>query len=117
MRVRWQRHRCAGLVPCVDRGIRRGGAGTDLGPDDARVATVAALCRRGYASRLVLSHDARCGGDIRPEKWLREWRYGHIPTTVVPALLAAGIAPAELELMLVRNPRTIFEGSSPTRET
>ena len=87
------------------------------GPDDARVATVAALCRRGYASRLVLSHDARCGGDIRPEKWLREWRYGHIPTTVVPALLAAGIAPAELELMLVRNPRTIFEGSSPTRET
>ena len=80
------------------------------GRDDVRVATVAALCRRGYGSRLVLSHDARCGGDVRPERALREWRYGHIPTTIAPAMLAAGISPGDLELMLVGNPQTIFRG-------
>jgi phosphotriesterase-related protein len=85
------------------------------GGDDVRVATVAALCRRGYASRLVLSHDARCGGDIRPERVLREWRYGHIPTTIVPALLAAGVSPADLELMLVRNPRAILGPETPDK--
>jgi phosphotriesterase-related protein len=79
---------------------------------EAKVSTVAALCRRGYASRLVLSHDARCGGDIRPEQVLREWRYGFIPTTIVPALKAAGVSDHDLDLMLVKNPRAIF-GAAP----
>jgi phosphotriesterase-related protein len=79
--------------------------------NDVRVSTVAALCRRGYASRLVLSHDARCGGDIRPERALREWRYGYIPTTIVPALKAAGVSDDDLDLMLVENPRAVLSGT------
>jgi phosphotriesterase-related protein len=30
---------------------------------DDRVRTVAALCERGYADRVVLSHDANCWSD------------------------------------------------------
>jgi phosphotriesterase-related protein len=78
--------------------------------DPVRVKTVAALCRRGYAARLVLSSDARCGGDIEPERVLREWRHGIVPTTIVPALRAAGVSDHDLDLMLIRNPRAIFGG-------
>jgi phosphotriesterase-related protein len=76
--------------------------------DPVRVKTVAALCRRGYAARLVLSSDARCGGDIEPARALREWRYGIVPTQVIPALRAAGVPADDLDLMLVGNPRAIF---------
>jgi phosphotriesterase-related protein len=76
--------------------------------DPVRVKTVAALCRRGYAARLVLSSDARCGGDIEPARALREWRYGIVPTQIIPALRAAGVPADDLDLMLVRNPRAIF---------
>jgi phosphotriesterase-related protein len=76
--------------------------------DPVRVKTAAALCRRGYAARLVLSSDARCGGDIEPGRTLREWRYGIVPTKIIPALRAAGVPDGDLDLMLVRNPRAIF---------
>jgi phosphotriesterase-related protein len=76
--------------------------------DPDRVKTVAALCRRGYAARLVLSHDTRCGGDIEPERMLRSWQYGIIPTQIIPALRAAGVSDHDLDLMLIENPRAIF---------
>jgi phosphotriesterase-related protein len=38
-----------------------------------RVTTIAALCREGYADRMVLSHDANCYSDSRdPEVMRRE---------------------------------------------
>jgi phosphotriesterase-related protein len=73
-----------------------------------RVKTVAALCRTGYASRMVLSHDTNCGGDLRPEEALRVWRYGHIPDVVIPALREAGVTEADIDLMTTANPRAIF---------
>lgn len=73
-----------------------------------RVETVAALCRRGYASRVVLSHDANCGGDSPNLEALEHWRYGAIPTEVLPALRAHGVTDEQIDLMTTGNPRTIF---------
>jgi phosphotriesterase-related protein len=79
---------------------------------EARVATVAALCRRGHADRMVLSHDANCVIDWYPsEHWghMGEWHYCHIGRDVIPLLLDAGVTEDDLTTMLVDNPRRIFE--------
>src|SRR3569833_1316436 len=62
-----------------------------------RVETVAALCARGYAERMVLSHDAMCwidwfGDDFQGmrDQVLPNWHYEHIHADVLPALRAAG---------------------------
>jgi phosphotriesterase-related protein len=73
-----------------------------------RVKTVAILCDKGYAPRMVISHDANCGGDLRGEESLSTWRYGHIPNEVIPALKARGVTDAQIEYMTVENPRQIF---------
>lgn len=77
-----------------------------------RVATVAELARRGYASRMVLSHDASCHSHNFPEDYrtaqLPDWRFTHISEDVVPALLAAGVTRRDIDVMLVDNPREIF---------
>src|ERR1700753_4095095 len=59
---------------------------------EARVATVAALCRRGWASRMVLSHDTNCGGDVGATEALSTWRYGYISEVVIPALREHGVS-------------------------
>jgi len=82
-------------------------------PTDRRVATIAELCERGYAERMVLSHDAMCYIDWYPEdvpkQVMPRWHYLHIPDDVVPALRAAGVTDAQIETMTVANPRAIFE--------
>ncbi|HJQ47556.1 MAG TPA: phosphotriesterase-related protein [Amycolatopsis sp.] len=79
---------------------------------DRRVATVAELVRRGYASRMVLSHDASCHSHNFPDadrtRHLPGWRFTHITEDVVPALRAAGVTQRDLDVMLVDNPRAIF---------
>ncbi|MBK1783498.1 phosphotriesterase family protein [Prauserella cavernicola] len=79
---------------------------------DRRVATVAELVRRGYASRLVLSHDASCHSHNFPpgykEKHLPDWHFRHISDDVLPALRESGVSERDLDVMLVDNPRTIF---------
>lgn len=79
---------------------------------EKRVATVAALVQRGYASRMVLSHDTSCHtqnvpDDYRAQNW-PNWQFHHIVDDVVPALLDAGVTPRDIETMLVDNPREIF---------
>ncbi len=80
---------------------------------DRRVATIAALCREGYAEKMVLSHDASCWSDVRDAETLRRqwpnWHYNHIPDDVLPALRAQGVSEVQIEQMLVENPRRIFE--------
>jgi phosphotriesterase-related protein len=79
----------------------------------SRVRVIAELCKRGYADRLVLSHDAGCWPDGRSvafqEREWPDWRFTHVPCEVVPALREAGVSDAHLELMTRTNPRTIFE--------
>ncbi|TNY37158.1 phosphotriesterase family protein [Thermomonospora catenispora] len=83
-------------------------------PTDRRVATVAALCERGYADRMVLSHDASCFIDwFGPDPGqLRgaapNWHYRHIGADVLPALRDRGVTDAQLEQMLVTTPRRYF---------
>jgi phosphotriesterase-related protein len=85
-----------------------------LNPTSDRVATVAALCERGYADRMVLSHDASCfidwfGPDPESVRKLApNWHYRHISDAVLPALRAAGVTDAQIDQMLVENPRRYF---------
>jgi phosphotriesterase-related protein len=82
-------------------------------PFEDRVATVARLCERGHASRMVLSHDAACFNDWLPEAALPavipNWHYLHIHNDVIPALKEKGVTDQQLNQMLVENPRDIFE--------
>ena len=77
-----------------------------------RVDTVARLCERGHAAKLVLAHDASCYIDWLPEAALPvvlpNWHYLHIHNDVLPALRARGVTDEQITTMLVDNPREIF---------
>src|ERR1700735_518182 len=83
---------------------------------ESRVNTVAAMCERGHADRMVLSHDAMCFWHWLPESVVRsalpKWNYLHIHTDVLPALRRKGVGEEQLHMMLVENPRRIFEQQS-----
>lgn len=82
-------------------------------PFEERVDTVARLCERGHADRMVLSHDASCHidwlGDELVAQAAPRWHYLHISHDVIPALKARGVTDEHLRQMLVANPRAIFE--------
>jgi phosphotriesterase-related protein len=89
-------------------------------PTPDRVATIATLAARGYADRMVLAHDASCfidwfGGahDAARLVMMPDWHYEFISDSVVPALRAAGVTTAQVDQMLVDNPRRYFAGSRP----
>jgi phosphotriesterase-related protein len=93
-------------------GMDRFGADVFL-PFEDRVNTVAAMCERGHADKMVLSHDASCFIDWLPEEMvpvvLPNWHYLHIHNDVIPALKERGVTDEQLSTMLVGNPRRIFE--------
>jgi len=82
-------------------------------PFEDRVNTVARMCERGHAGKMVLSQDAACFNDWLPEATLPvvlpNWHYLHIHNDVIPALKARGVTDEQLHTMLVENPRKIFE--------
>ncbi len=81
---------------------------------EARCDIVVELCRRGYAAQLLLSHDAACYLDwIDPNvlAFLPQWHYLHIEQEVLPYLRAHGVTEAQIDLMLIENPRRYLEGS------
>ena len=92
-------------------GMDRFGVDAILSFED-RVNTVATMCERGHADRMVLSHDASCYFDALPEATLPvalpNWHYLHIHDDVLPALRRRGVTEEQLTTMLVDNPRTIF---------
>ncbi|HET7340504.1 MAG TPA: phosphotriesterase-related protein [Methylomirabilota bacterium] len=85
-------------------------------PTDKRVEVLARLCAEGYAPKMVLSHDANCWTDMLSEDAKRRtrprWHYTHISDDILPALRKAGVSDDQIEQMLVRNPRAIFEGAA-----
>jgi phosphotriesterase-related protein len=92
-------------------GMDRFGIDPILGFED-RVATVVELCRRGWAHRMVLAHDASCYIDwIQPDllQFMPNWNFLHIHQDVVPALLERGVTQDQIDQMLVSNPRDWFE--------
>lgn len=84
-------------------------------PFEERVGVVAAMCERGHAGKMVLSHDAACFIDWFDEQVLREaapnWHFRHISDDVVPALRERGVSEDQIDTMLVANPRRIFEAT------
>lgn len=93
-------------------GMDRFGIDTIL-PFEDRVNTVAEMCKRGHAGKMVLSHDAACYNHWLPERplpaMLPRWNYLHIHNDVLPALQQKGVTEEQLHTMLVDNPRKIFE--------
>lgn len=80
-----------------------------LFPFERRVKIVADLCREGFSSQLVLSHDASCYMDwfdkpVR-QSLFPNWNYLHISKDVLPALRALGVSENDITTMLVDNPR------------
>jgi phosphotriesterase-related protein len=84
--------------------------------DDRRVQTVVALLELGYADRMVLSHDAAYYSHVTPPSWRStsapRWRMDTISRRIIPMLRDSGVSSAELEQMLVVNPRRLLEGTS-----
>jgi phosphotriesterase-related protein len=82
-------------------------------PFEDRVATVARLCERGHAGKMVLSQDAACFNDMLPEAAiptiLPRWHFLHIHNDVIPALKERGVTDQQIRTMLADNPRKIFE--------
>ena len=93
-------------------GMDRFGIDTILSFED-RVKTVAEMCRRGHAGKMVLSHDAACYNHWLPERplpmILPRWHYLHIHNDVIPALKQQGVTEEQMNTMLIENPRKIFE--------
>ena len=80
-------------------------------PDAKRIETLAALVAEGYADRVHLGHDAACFYDFMigdPNFADEKPDYLHISTTVLPALLEAGVTQEHIDQMLIANPRDLF---------
>jgi phosphotriesterase-related protein len=81
---------------------------------EKRIGTIAELCRRGWADRMVLSHDHSCYIDWWPKEWVRaaapRWSLCHVPDDIVPALRQAGARDEHIKAMTVANPARVFGG-------
>ena len=101
-----------GFILGMDRfGIHAGGA-----TFEGRCDVVVELCRRGYADRMVLSHDAACYIDwIDPNvvQMMDQWTYLHIENDVLPYLRDHGVTEDQITSMLVANPKRYFEATTP----
>ncbi len=75
---------------------------------------VAEMCRRGYASRMVLAHDTCCYIDwFGPGRLddLKNWHYLHVSQDVLPYLREHGVPDSDIDAMLVTNPAGILAAS------
>jgi phosphotriesterase-related protein len=93
-------------------------SGEELLSTPERVALIAQLCRDGFADRIVLGHDANCVhlGIVHRDavdETLPNWHHLHIQEAVLPALRDAGVTQADIDTMLVDNPRTFFAQATP----
>ncbi len=90
--------------------------GTDIFlPDPQRNQTLAELCRRGHAERMVLSQDACATIDWFPEEMVAQlapnWNFTHIFETIIPQLLELGVEQAHVDVMLDVVPRRWLAGA------
>lgn len=114
----------SGLDPAYQRGLMRRGAwvqydmvgaelyyadqGVQCTSDDEDAANIAELVRGGFGDRLLIS------SDIFLKSLLRRYGgpgYGHVLQYFVPRLERHGLSAEDIEQLLVRNPRALFERS------
>jgi len=82
-------------------------------PDERRIETLTALVTEGLTGSIHLGHDAACFYDFmahNPPFADERPDYLHITNKIVPALLANGVTPEQVDQMLVANPRRFFGG-------
>jgi len=95
-------------------GMDRFGTGLRPPSTEVRVHTVAKLCERGYADRMILSHDTCCSDDWYPAEF-DYWqmppvdRFLYMPKVVVPMLKERGVTQGQIDQMLIHTPRVFFE--------
>ncbi len=80
-------------------------------PDADRVRTLAALVAEGYTDRVHIGHDAACFYDFmidNPPFADERPDYLHFSTRIVPQLIDAGVTQAQIDQMLIENPRRFF---------
>jgi phosphotriesterase-related protein len=84
-------------------------------PDAQRNTTVAALAERGYAGRMILSHDACATIDWFPPELIAQlapnWHFTHLFENVVPQLLELGVPQEAIDTMLDVTPRRWLAGA------
>lgn len=90
-------------------------------PDEVRVKNVLKLAKAGHVRRIMLSHDSIVCWQGRPVPFanryedvlalLPNWRPTSILTHIVPQLLEGGLTSADIETILVENPRRFFAGA------
>jgi len=84
--------------------------------DPQRVETVLALIKAGYGDQILLAHDfiqvwlGRPAPELPPEVMalIENWNWSNIFTTFVPALKAGGASDADINKLLVENPRRLY---------
>ncbi|MBW9216073.1 hypothetical protein KV102_14635 [Mumia sp. zg.B53] len=80
--------------------------------DERRVRTVLALLERGYADRLVLSHDAAFFSRVTPPSWrarhVPNWHMENLPRRILPMLRSGGASDEDLHQILVTNPARLL---------
>jgi phosphotriesterase-related protein len=77
-----------------------------------RIDTVAAMCRQGYADRMILSHDASVFSvNTEPQYRARifpNWHFNYVPDTVIPELEKRGVTAGQIRQMMVENPKRLL---------
>jgi phosphotriesterase-related protein len=82
--------------------------GKGMPSDDARIRGVLAAFDGGWADRLALSQDVCLKSQLRAHGGPG---YAHLLTAIAPRLLAAGLAPADLDLLFTATPRRLLAGA------
>lgn len=81
-----------------------------------QLETLATLCERGFADRIVLSHDRHCTSDWFAESDLvelvPEWDHGYIHRSLIPGLIERGVGADQIDRMMRQNPRDFFAGTA-----
>lgn len=83
-------------------------------PDEDRIRTLLALLEEGYGDRIHLSHDAACFMDFMvgdPNFADERPDYLHLSRTILPQLLARGVTQAQIDELMVDNPRRFLESA------
>jgi phosphotriesterase-related protein len=85
-------------------------------PAEQRIATVVELVKRGYAPKLVLSHDASAWTENHEPSLpdaMPNWNLEYITREVLPELSARGVSDDDIRQMMVVNPANIFADNQP----